>query len=236
MAVDELRAAVARADAVGVLTMRGWARVDLAVALHRCGDTEAAHALLAEAEALVDRFGMQLISQQAAVARAELEGRPAPRRSHVAARPRALRAITARTGRRTLAAMVRGLDDAALERRFAEPGRQRALLRAQARAFQPSEAGDLRAVVAYEVEPFAIEAPPDAPWRWAIELDGPAGRARLVEPAPLDATATIHIGLADWVRTIAGLQNPLHAMLDGRCSVEGDVRVAARLESIFGVG
>jgi hypothetical protein len=79
------------------------------------------------------------------------------------------------------------------------------------------------------LEPFAIEAPPDAPWRWAIELDGPAGRA------PLDAAVTIHIGLADWVRTTAGLQNALHAMVAGRCSVEGDVRVAARLESIFGV-
>jgi putative sterol carrier protein len=45
---------------------------------------------------------------------------------------------------------------------------------------------------------------------------------------------TIHFGLADWVRTIAGLQSPLHAMVAGRCSVEGDVAVAARLESIFG--
>ncbi len=234
-AVEELRAAVARADAIELLTMSGWARVDLAVAQHRCGEAEAARATLAEAEALAESSGMALISQQAAVARAELEGRARPQVEHAAARPRALRAITARTGRRTLATMVRGLDDAALERRFAEPGRQRALMRAQARAFQPSEAGDLRAVVAYEVEPFAIEAPPDAPWRWAIELDGPAGRARLVDPAPLDATATIHIGLADWVRTTAGLQNPLYAMVAGRCSVEGDVRVAARLESLFGV-
>ncbi len=235
-AVEELRAAVARADAIGLLTVSGWARVDLAIALHRCGEAEPARATLAEAQALADRFGLTLISQRAAVARAELEGRAVPPIEHAVVRPRALRAITARTGRRTLAAMVRGLDDAALERRFADSRRQRALLRAQARAFQPSEAGDLHAVVAYELEPFAIEAPPDAPWRWAIEIDGPAGRARLLEPAPLDAAVTIHIGLADWVRTTAGLQNPLHAMVAGRCSVEGDVRLAARLESIFGAG
>jgi class 3 adenylate cyclase len=234
-AVDELRAAVARADAIELPTMSGWARVELAVALHRCGEVQAARATLAEADALADQIGLSLIAQKAAIARAELEGREPPPAEHALARPRALRAITARTGRRALAAMVRGLNDAALEQRFAEPRRQRALLRAQARAFQPSEAGDLHAVVVFELEPFAIEAPPDAPWRWAIELDGPAGRARLVEPAPLDGTVTIHFGLADWVRTTAGLQSPLHAMVAGRCSVEGDVRVAARLESIFGV-
>lgn len=190
--------------------------------------------MLAEAEALADRFGLGLIADQAALARAELEGRDPPRMEQAAEPPRALRAIAARTGRRTLAAMVRGLDDAALERRFAEPRRQRALMRAQVRAFQPAEAAGLCGVIAYELEPIAIEPPPDAPWRWAIELDAPAGRARLLEPAPLDAVVTIHIGLADWVRTIAGIQSPIQAMIAGRCSVEGDVAVAARLEWMFG--
>ena len=119
--------------------------------------------------------------------------------------------------------MVRGLEDEALERRFAEPRRQRALLRAMARGFQPAHAGGFRGVIAYELEPFAIEAPPDAPWRWAIEVDSAAGRARLLEPAPLDAAVTIHFGLAEWVRVIAGVQNALTRMVAGRCSVEGDV-------------
>jgi putative sterol carrier protein len=47
---------------------------------------------------------------------------------------------------------------------------------------------------------------------------------------------TIYIGLADWVRVTAGLQDPLSAMLAGRCGVEGDVTVAARLEMMFGGG
>jgi len=234
-AADELRAAVARADAIELLWMRGWARVDLAVALHRSDRPEQAHAMLAEAEALADRFGLGLIADQAALARAELEGRDPPRVEQTVERPRVLRAVAARTGRRTLAAMVRGLDDVALERRFADPRRQRALLRAQARAFQPAEAAGLCVVVAYELDPMAIETPPDAPWRWAIELDGPAGRARLLEPAPLDVVVTIHIGLADWVRTSAGIQSPMQAMIAGRCSVEGDVAIAARLEWMFGV-
>lgn len=36
-------------------------------------------------------------------------------------------------------------------------------------------------MIAYELEPFAIEPPPEAPWRWAIEVDSRAGRARLLE-------------------------------------------------------
>lgn len=233
-AAEELRAAVARADAIELLWMRGWARVDLAIALHRCGESGQAGELLAEAEALAERFGLGLIANQAAIARAELEGRVLPPVTPPVERPYALRGITARTGRRTLAAMVRGLDDAALERRFAEPRRQRALLRAQARAFQPARTDGFRGVLVYELEPFAIEPPPDAPWRWAIELDAPAGRARLLEPAPLDADVTLHIGLAEWVRTIAGIQSPLQAMAAGRCSIEGDVAVAASLDSMFG--
>ena len=78
-------------------------------------------------------------------------------------------------------------------------------------------------MIAYELEPLAIDAPPDAPWRWAIEVDAPAGRARLLEPAPLEAAVTVHFGLADWVRVLAGVQNVMSAMVAGRCSVEGDV-------------
>ena len=130
--------------------------------------------------------------------------------------------------------MVAGLDDAELERRFAEPRRQRALLKVSHADFQPAHAGGFSGMIAYELEPYAIEPPPDAPWRWAIEVDSRAGRARLIEPAPLDAAVTIHFGLADWVRVLAGKQDPLTAMVAGRCSVEGDVTLAARLEAMFG--
>lgn len=89
-------------------------------------------------------------------------------------------------------------------------------------------------MISHQLEPFAIEPPPDAPWRWAIEVDSPAGHARLLEPAPLDAAVTIHFGLAEWVRVLAGVQNAITAMGAGRCSVEGDVILAARVESMFG--
>jgi hypothetical protein len=89
-------------------------------------------------------------------------------------------------------------------------------------------------VLAYELEPFAMEPPPDAPWRWALQVDSRSGRARLLEPAPLDAAATIHIGLADWVRVIAGVEDALTVMVADRCSVEGDVVLAMPVEDMFG--
>ena len=76
--------------------------------------------------------------------------------------------------------------------------------------------------------------PPEAPWRWAVEIDSAAARARLLEPAPLEAAVTIHFGLADWVRVIAGVQSAVTVVASGRGSVEGDVVLAARLENMFG--
>ncbi len=235
-AVAELRNAVEQADELDLVLARAWARVDLASALHRCGAGEEAEAALAEGEALVARYGLGLVARCADGVRAELEGREPPSSPRAAERrSRPIRAIATRGTRRALAAMAAGLDDAELERRFAESRRQRALVRGVARGFQPARAGGFSGTIAYELEPYAIEPPPDAPWRWAIEVDSRSGRARLLEPAPLDAAVTIHFGLADWVRVLAGKQDPLTAMVAGRCSVEGDVTLAARLEAMFGV-
>jgi len=233
-AVRELRAAVERADELEIVWAGALARVDLARALHHRGDSDGSAAALAEGEELAQRYGVGWALRNAAEARAEIDGRELPPRPLPAGRSRPIRALASRGGRRALAAMVGGLDDAELERRFAEPRRQRALLRAQARGFQPSQARGFSGTIAYEIEPFEIEPPPDAPWRWAIGLDSASGRARLIEPAPLDAAVTIHIGLADWVRVVAGIQDAVTAMVAGRCSVEGDVTLAVRLEPMFG--
>jgi eukaryotic-like serine/threonine-protein kinase len=236
-AVAELWPALERADEVGAVWARACIRVDLAVALHRRGraaDAAEAESVLAEGEELAERYGIGQASEQAALARAEFEGRVPSLPQPDLERPKPLRALATRGGRRALTAMVQGLDDAELERRFAEPRRQRALVRAMARGFQPAKAAGFSGTIAFELEPSAIEPPPGAPWRWAIEVDAERGRARLLEPAPLEAAVTIHFGLADWVRVAAGIQDPLSVMVTGRCSVEGDVRLAIRLEGMFG--
>gem|GEM_PF-1045983 len=233
-AVDELRGAVSRADELQLVWVSAWSRVDLATALHRSGSAEEAESVLVEAESIAARHGVGWAAKRAEALRAEIEGREPPSPGQTAERNRPIRALAARGGRRALASMARGLSNDDLERRFVEPRRQRALVRAMARGFQPAGSAGFTGTIVYELEPYAIEAPPESPWRWAIEVDSSAGRARLREPAPLDPAVTIHIGLADWVRVTAGLQDPLSAMLAGRCSVEGDVTVAARLEVMFG--
>lgn len=237
-AVVELRPALERADAMGAGWPMACMRVDLAIALHRRGgptDAVQATSVLAEAEELAERRGIRWADRLAAEARAEIEGRtPPPAEVFGKERSRRLRALVSRGGRRALIAMVQGLDDAEIERRFSEPRRQRTLVRAMARGFQPAKAAGFSGTIAYELEPFAIDPPRGAPWRWAIEVDSDRGRARLLEPAPLDAAVTVHFGLADWVRVAAGIQDPLQATVAGRCSVEGDVRLAIRLEGMFG--
>jgi tetratricopeptide (TPR) repeat protein len=233
-AVEELRVAVARADDLGLVWARAWVRVDLARALHGRGDGGEALKALGEAESIAKRYGVGWAIRQAAEVRAEIEGGPLPSPARRAERSKPIRAFAARGGRRALAAVMGDLDDAGIERRFAEPRRQRALLRGMARGFQPAGAAGFRGAIVFELEPFAIEPPPEAPWRWAIEVDAKTGRARLLEPAPIDPAVTIHLGLADWVRVTAGLEDPISAMVGGRCSVEGDVSVAARLETMFG--
>jgi class 3 adenylate cyclase len=233
-AVEELRAAAARADECEIVWAGGLARADLATALHRHGDVDGAAAMLSEAESIAERFGVGWVARSAAEARAEIEGREPVANAPAAERSRPIRALASRGGRHALAAIVGGLDDADLERRFADSRRQRRLVKALARGFQPSQAGGFSGAIAFEIEPFAIEPPPDAPWRWAIQVDSRSGHARLLEPAPLDAAATIHIGLAEWVRVIAGIEDALTVMVAGRCSVEGDAVLAMRLEDIFG--
>lgn len=234
-AVEELRAAVALAEDYGLIWAQGWVRADLAGALHRSGETDEALRLLGEAEAIAAKHGVGWASRQAARVRAEIEGLPDAGVTHTAERSKPVRALAARGGRRAFAAMVRDRDEAEVERRLADPRRQRALLRAMARSFQPAQAAGFKGTIVFELAPYAIASPPDAPWRWAIEADASAGRARLVEPAPLDPTVTIHFGLADWGRVMAGLEDSLSAMVGGRCVVEGDVSVAARLEPMFGI-
>src|SRR4051794_23414210 len=234
-AVAELTYAVEQADAMAMALNAIWARIDLARALHRRGspgDQDDAASTLADADELAARHGIRGLLGEAAGARAELEGRPSAPPTPEVIHTRPVRALTSRTGRRAMAALIKGHDDETLERRFAVPRRQRAVLKGMARGFQPDHARGFTGVIAYEIEPYVIAPPPDSPWRWALEVDGDS--ARLIEPAPLDAAVTIHLGLADWIRALAGTQNPVTAMAAGRGMVEGDVLVAARLEAMFG--
>ena len=42
------------------------------------------------------------------------------------------------------------------------------------------------------------------------------------------------VSVADWVRAVAGVKTAIESMIEGRCSVEGDMLVAACVEPMFG--
>ena len=234
-ALLEFETALIAFDALENRLFEPWVQVYRAMALHRRGgpgDHAQAEATIGNATGKAQRLGLGALTMETARVRAELDGREPPSRGSGVAQTRPTRALQARAGRRALATLVRSQDDAALERRFSNPRRQRALLRAMAHGFQPDHArGHIGAVIAYTLEPYAIDPPLDAPWRWAIQLGDRT--ARLVEPAPLQADVSIQFGLADWIRIMAGLQTPVASMAVGRCRIEGDILLAIRLEAMF---
>lgn len=234
-ALRDLNTALEWFDALENRIGEVWCQLNRAQALHRRGrpdDPASARAALAAAVEQATRLGIGAVADDIARVRAELEGRPIPRHRDDLAQIRPARALRARTGRRALATLVRDQDDEALERRFANPRRQRALLRAMVRGYQPDHArGYQGATLAYSLEPYAIDPPSDAPWRWAITLG--ERTARLLDTAPVDPDVTIDFGLADWIRVMAGLQTPLTSMSAGRCRIDGDAQLAIRLETMF---
>jgi hypothetical protein len=234
-ALGDLDIALERFDALENRTGEVWCQLNRAQALHRRsrpGDPASARAALAAAVERATRHGIVAVADDIAHVRAELEGRPIPRHRNDAPRIRPGRALRARTGRRAFAALVRDQDDETLERRFANPRRQRALLRAMVRGYQPDHArGYHGATIAYSLEPYAIDPPPETPWRWAITLG--ERTARLLQTAPVDPDVTIEFGLADWIRVMAGLQTPLTSMSAGRCRIDGDAQLAIRQETMF---
>jgi class 3 adenylate cyclase len=234
-ALRDLDSALERLDALENRIGEVWCQLSRAQALHRRGrpdDPAAARATLTTAIEQATRFGIDAVTDDIARVRAELEGRRLPERRDDRAQIRPARALQARTGRRAFAALVRDQDDETLERRFAIPRRQRALLRAMVHGYQPDHArGYHGATIVYSLEPYAIDPPSDAPWRWAIRLG--ERTARLLDTAPVDPDVTIEFGLADWIRVMAGLQTPLTSMSAGRCRIDGDAQLAIRQETMF---
>jgi hypothetical protein len=128
-ALRDLDTALERFDALENRIGEVWCQLNRAQALHRrgrSGDAAAARAALAAADEQATRLGIDAVTDDIARVRAELEGRPIPERRDDLAQIRPARALQARTGRRALAALVRDQDDETLERRFANPRRQRA--------------------------------------------------------------------------------------------------------------
>ncbi len=235
-AVGELRAAVARADELEVVWLRAPGRESTSPGPSTDhGDADEAEASLAEAEALAERYGLGWVEQVRRRGPRRDRGSRAGGHRRSTERTRPIRALATRGGRRAL-----GRDGARPRRRRARASLRRAPPPAGAGSRDGARipAGSGRRLQRHDR--LRAGALRDRAARRRTLALGDRGRfsrrrrARLLEPAPLDAAVTIHFGLAEWVRVAAGIEDALAAMVAGRCSVEGDVVLAARLEAMFG--
>jgi hypothetical protein len=132
-----------------------------------------------------------------------------------------------------LAKIVKNATDEELIDRFESRAVQRALFTATAMSFVPDKAFGFEGTIAYELSTGADASgcirDPD---HWTITVTGEKAVARRGRPA--DPDVSVRIGLADFVRVVAGEINPIGAMLGGLTDVEGDLAVASRLVDMFG--
>jgi tetratricopeptide (TPR) repeat protein len=147
--------------------------------------------------------------------------------------PSRLKAALRRRGLKHLAKIVTNATDEELIDRFQSRAVQRALFTATAMSFVPDKAFGFEGTIAYELSTGADASgcirDPD---HWTIMVTGGKAVARRGRPA--DPEVSVRIGLADFVRVVAGEINPIGAMLGGLTDVEGDLGVASRLVDMFG--
>lgn len=169
------------------------------------------------------------VDEAAEAARAQ-RARRAPLRE-VADRARSQARDTARdsvlrTTQAGLARMVRNSPDERLDRYFGRRSVQRMIFGAMARRYDPAFGGGFAGRIGYRLRGLDGQV-----HHWTIEVAD--GRARAV-PGGTDAAVTIVGSVPDFARVVAGTVNQLAYMLDGRMTVEGDLKVAARLPDMFG--
>jgi hypothetical protein len=127
--------------------------------------------------------------------------------------------------------MTRGADDETLLLRMRSAAAQRGFFMALARSFQPSYAYGFSGDIVFELDTTLPGQEPTVDV-WTIEVTGLRARARR-GPSPR-AAATVRLGVADFVRLIAGTLDPISALRDNRLEVEGQLLIAARMDEMFG--
>ncbi|HEY9389530.1 MAG TPA: LLM class flavin-dependent oxidoreductase [Mycobacteriales bacterium] len=165
------------------------------------------------------------IDENAELARAHRSRRMPLRELGQQAREQA-RDTLLRTTRDGLARMVRDAPDERLDRYFGRSSVQRLVFGAMARQYDPAFGGGFSGRIAYQLRGMDGQV-----HHWTIEIAD--GRARAF-PGGADAAVTIYGTVPDFARVVAGTVNQLSYLLDGRMSVDGDLKLASRLADMFG--
>lgn len=241
-AVERLERAVSFEAQVGAMPALAFANCDLARALAvrgSEGDADSADKLLLEAVRLGSEHGLAGIERRSATIRVLLDGNrreDASETKSLSTRARALRddakaAITTR-GRETVGKLLVDASDEELERRFGSPIALRGLMTAIAKGFQPRMAFGFEGEIQFEIRiPTASRTAQRSEW-WTLHIEGTRAVARRrTANAP---AVTIHANVADFVRIVGGLINPVGLWVSGRVEIDGDVLLGPRLVELFG--
>jgi alkanesulfonate monooxygenase SsuD/methylene tetrahydromethanopterin reductase-like flavin-dependent oxidoreductase (luciferase family)/putative sterol carrier protein len=136
--------------------------------------------------------------------------------------PARLRAL----GEAAFAGFVRGRSDEQLDRIVGSDAGLRVIFKGMEAAFIPEKADGFRGDIQYELESGRGTR------RWHLHIDD--GRAEAREGAAAEPTVTYRMSVPLFARLIARDVNPAKALLEDQLSVEGDYRVAMRMEDWFG--
>jgi hypothetical protein len=128
-----------------------------------------------------------------------------------------------------LGRMVKGADDAQLERRFGAASAQRVLITGMAQMYEPEALPGFEGDVVYELTRPVTDGGTSS---WTIEVRG--GRASVRGGGSGEAKVTLRLPVADFVRIGAGELDPAMPLLNGRAALKGDLAIAARLPEMFG--
>jgi putative sterol carrier protein len=128
-----------------------------------------------------------------------------------------------------LAALLDGRSDEDINALVAEPGAAAVVGRMfelMAQAFVPDRAAGQTATAQWEV------TAPDGPHTFHVIIENGTCRAG-AGPAPSPPRITLGIGLADFLRFMAGEGNAMTAFMAGKLKVSGDVMFGPVMEGFF---
>jgi putative sterol carrier protein len=132
-----------------------------------------------------------------------------------------------RLAARAVAATIARASDHLLERTIGRPRGLRTIFNNMAKRFVPAAAEGFVGSVTYKLRgEDSIERV------WTVQIT--PTQATPIAGSVADPALTLKLGLADFIRIIAGEHKPVDLVMSGRMQLEGDFMLAAKLGPMFG--
>ena len=128
---------------------------------------------------------------------------------------------------RAVAVTTARASDHLLEQTIGRPRGLRAIFKAMAKKFVPAAAEGFVGCVTYE-----LRGQDSIEHVWTVQIT--PTQAIPIAGRLADSALTLKVGLADFIRIIAGELKPVDLVMSGRMQLEGDFMLAAKLGPMFG--